>query len=125
MKNLGLVLKKFARHYSITKKTADIIKAFCSKENFAHKYQIAGLVSETKPVDWPKDLRKDDYYINEEGITELLVGSQQPPAKELAEYMGIEIIGNKYVHKEAGTIYTIQKVFDGEINETTVYYWVL
>ena len=40
MKNLGLVLKKFARHYSITKKTADIIKAFCRKENVASKYQL-------------------------------------------------------------------------------------
>ena len=94
MKNPGHVLKRSSRHYSITKKTADITKAFCSKEKFTHKYQIAGLVSESKPVDWPKDLRKDDYYIIEEGITELLVGSQQQPAKELAEYMGIEIIGN-------------------------------
>ena len=44
---------------------------------------------------------------------ELLVGSQQPLAKELAEYMGIKIIGYKYVRKEASTIYTIQKVFEG------------
>ena len=27
--------------------------------------------------------------------------------------MGIKIIGRKYVHKEAGTIYTIQNVFEG------------
>ena len=43
-------------------------------------------------------------------MIELLVGSQQPLVKELAEYMGIKIIGHKYVCKEAGTIYTIQKV---------------
>ena len=52
-------------------------------------------------------------YINEEWMIELLVGSQQPLAKELAEYMGIKIIGHKYIHKEAGGIYTIQKVFEG------------
>ena len=27
--------------------------------------------------------------------------------------MGIKIIGHKYVRKEAGTIYTIQKFFEG------------
>ena len=46
-------------------------------------------------------------------MTELLVRIQQPLAKELAEYMGIKIIGHKYVRKEAGTIQTIQKVFEG------------
>ena len=74
---------------------------------------IGGLISETKPVNWPTDLQKLDLYINEEGMTELLARIQQPLAKELAEYMGIKIIGHKYVRKEAGTIYTIQKVFEG------------
>ena len=46
-------------------------------------------------------------------MIELLVESQKPMAKELAEHMGIKIIGYKYVHKEASTIYTIQKVFEG------------
>ena len=46
-------------------------------------------------------------------MIEQLVGSQQPLAKELAEYMDIKITGHKYVRKEAGTIYTIQKVLEG------------
>ena len=46
-------------------------------------------------------------------MSELLIGSQLPLAKELAEYMGIKIIGHKYVRKEAVTIYTIQKVCEG------------
>ena len=54
----------------------------------------------------------DDYYISEEGMIELLVESQQPLAKELAEYMGIKVIGCKYVRKEASTFYTIQQVFE-------------
>ena len=46
-------------------------------------------------------------------MTELLVSSQQPLAKELAEHIGIKMIGHKYVRKEASTVYTIQKVFEG------------
>ena len=93
-------------------KTSNIVRYHCNRENYAHKWQLAGLVSEMKPVNWPRDSQILDLYINEEGMIELLVGSQQPLAKELAEYMGIKIIGHKYVHKEAGTIYTIQKVFE-------------
>ena len=96
--------KEVCKALQYNKKTADIIKAFCSKENFAHKYRIKEFVSETKPVDWSKDWRKDDYDVSEDGMIELLVGSQQPLAKELAEYMSIKIIGDKYVCKEACTI---------------------
>ena len=46
-------------------------------------------------------------------MRELLVRSQHPLAKELAEYMDIKIIEYKYDRKEAGTIYTIEKVFEG------------
>ena len=66
-------------------------------------------------MNWPTDSQKYEIYINEEGMIELLVGSQQPLAKELPEYMDIKIIGHKYICKEADTIYTIQN-----INETAV-----
>ena len=49
-------------------KAADIVKHLCSKENYAHKWQLTELVSETNFIDWPRDSRKDDYYINEEGM---------------------------------------------------------
>ena len=45
--------------------------------------------------------------------TNHLAQVKQPLAKELVELMGIKIIGHKYVRKEASTIYTIQKVFEG------------
>ena len=64
-------------------------------------------------INWPKDSQKFVTYIGEEGIIELLVGSQQPLTKEPAEYMGIKVIGHKYIRNEADTIYTMQKVFEG------------
>ena len=83
--------------YDKTTKTADIVKAFCSWENDVYKWQLSSVHAACIPFNCPKELRKDDYYINEEGMIELLVGSQQPMAKELAEYMGIKIIRHKYV----------------------------
>ena len=101
-----------ALEYGKVTNTVDIVKHLCSKENYAQKYQLSSVHACT-PINRPKYSQKYDYYINEEGMCELLVGSQLPLAKELAEYMGIKIIGHKYVRKEAGTIYTIQKVFEG------------
>ena len=119
MKSLGHVSGKYVRYWNITKKTANIVKKHVSIENRQHKHELARLISEIKPVNWPKKSQFDEYYINEDGMCKLLVGSQQPLAKELAEYMDIKIIGYKYVRKEAGTSYTIQKVFEG-ISKTTV-----
>ena len=95
------------------KKTADPIKTFCSRESYAQKCQLSSVHATCTPIYWPRGSRKDDYYIIEDGMCELLLGSQQPLAQELAEYMGIKRIGYKYVRKEAGTIYAIQKVFEG------------
>ena len=105
--------KEVCRALEYDAKTPKIVKNHCSKENYTHKWQLAGLISETKPVNWPRNSQRLDLYINEEGMIELLVGNKQPMAKELAEYMGIKIIGYKYARKEANTIYTIQKVFEG------------
>ena len=95
--------------YGKATKFADIVKHLCSKENYTQKYQL----SSVHAINWPKYSQKHNYDISEEGMCELLVGSKQLLAKELAEYMGIKIIGYAYVNKEARTIYTIQKVFEG------------
>ena len=58
----------------------------CSRENYTHKWQLTELVSETKFMDWPRDSRKDDYYISEEGMYELLFPSQQPKAKDFRRH---------------------------------------
>ena len=65
---------------------ADVVRHLCSRENYAHKWQLTGFVSETKPVDWPKDLQKYDIYTNEEGMCELIFGSQQPKAKAFRKH---------------------------------------
>lgn len=38
-------------------------------------------------VDWPKGLQMNNIFINEDRMHELLVSSQQPKAKELADRM--------------------------------------
>ena len=101
-----------ALEYGKTTKAAGVARCLCSKANYAHNWQLSSVVC--KPINWPKwDSNKLDLYINEEGMRELLVGSQQPLAKKLAGYMGIKMIGHKYVRKEASTIYAIKKVFEG------------
>ena len=45
-----------------------------------------GVSAVDKPVDWPKDSRKYDIYINEEGMYELLFSIQQPKAKEFRKH---------------------------------------
>ena len=75
-----------ALEYCKATKTADVVKELCSRENYAHKWQLTGFISKTKPVDWPKDSQKYDIYINEEGIYELAFGSQQPNAKNFRKH---------------------------------------
>ena len=77
-----------------------MLKGHFSSENYPQKCRLIKFVSETNLMDWQKSLKIDDYYINEVGIYDLLVSSQQPLAKELAEYMGIKIMGHKYARKE-------------------------
>ena len=72
-----------ALEYGKATKVADIVKHLCSRENYAHKWQLTEFVFETNFMDWPKDSGKDDFYINEEGMYELVFGSQQPKAKKL------------------------------------------
>ena len=40
------------------KKTANIVKNHCSKENYVQKYQMSGVPAAVTLVDWPKDSQK-------------------------------------------------------------------
>ena len=78
--------REVCRAPEYNKKTADIVKTFCSKENYAQKYQTISVTSAGKPVDWPKDSQKYDIYTNEEGMYELSFSSQQPKAKDFRRH---------------------------------------
>ena len=75
-----------ALEYGDNSKTATIIKQLCSPENIAHKWELTKSSADDL-MNWPKyDPRKDDYYINEEGMYEFLFKSQQPLAKECRQH---------------------------------------
>ena len=69
-----------ALEYEKATKAAHVIKTFCSDKNYAQKYQMSDVVSEST-LDWPKDSQKYDIYINEEGMYKVVFGSHQPKAK--------------------------------------------
>ena len=75
-----------ALEYGNAVKSTDIVKHLCSKENYALKCQLIGLIPETKPVNWPKDSQIYNIYINEEGVYELVFSSQQPEAKNFRRH---------------------------------------
>ena len=68
------------------KKTANIVKYHCGKENYAQKYQMSSAPAAGTPVDWPKDSQKFDIYITEKGIYELLFLGQQPKTKDFRRH---------------------------------------
>ena len=66
-----------ALEYGKATKATDVVRHLCSRENYAHKWQLTGFVSEMKPVAWPKD---------EEETYELLFSSQQSKAKDFRRH---------------------------------------
>ena len=70
-----------ALEYGKATKAADIVNHLCSRENYVHKYQLNELVFETNFMDWPLDSRKDDHYVHEEGMYEMVFSSQQPKTR--------------------------------------------
>ena len=75
-----------ALEYGKATKATDVVRHLCSRENYAHKWQLTGFVSEMKPVAWPKDSQKYNIYTNEEETYELLFSSQQPKAKDFRRH---------------------------------------
>ena len=62
------------------------LKKHVSIENKQHKHELERHAAAAHPLEWPKNSQPDDYYINEEGIYELVFGSQQPKAKAFRKY---------------------------------------
>ena len=78
--------KEVCKALEYNKKTADHMKAFCSSENCNQKHQLIKFPTARNFMDWPRDLRKDDYYIIEKGMYELLFSSQQPKVKNFRRH---------------------------------------
>ena len=72
--------------YGKATKTAHVIKAHVSPENYTQKYQMSSVPAACTLINWPKDLQKYDIYTNEEGMYELLFSSQQPKAKDFRRH---------------------------------------
>ena len=69
-----------------TSKTENILRSHCSQENYAQNYDLTKVHAACTSLEWPPDSRKDEYYLNEEGMYELLFSSQQPLAKKLRKH---------------------------------------
>ena len=63
------------------KKTTHIIKLHCSSESFAQNCGLLKVLTVDTLMDWPKDLREDECYINEKEMHELLLSSHQQKEK--------------------------------------------
>ena len=78
--------REVCRALKYNKKTENIVKNHCSKENYAQKHQMSDVPATVTPVYWPKNSQKFGIYINEEGMYELLFSSQQPKAKNFRKH---------------------------------------
>ena len=78
--------KEVCRSLNYARNTPNVISDHVSPENRAYKYQLVNLPAAGKSVKWPTDSRKDEYYINEQGMYELAFTSQQKEAKEFRKY---------------------------------------
>ena len=75
-----------AIEYGKATKAAHVIKAHVSPENDAHKWQLIKVSAASNSNNCAKDSRKDDYYVNKEGMYEIVFSSQQPKAKDFRRH---------------------------------------
>ena len=68
------------------RRTRDVLKKHVSIENKQHKHELEGRAAAAHPLERPKNSQPDDYYINEEGMYELVFSSQQQKAKDFRRY---------------------------------------
>ena len=78
--------KEVSRALEYNNKTPHIIRGHCSPENHTQKYDLIKVFTVDTLLNWPFDSRKNDYYLNEKGMYELLFSSQQPLAKKLRKH---------------------------------------
>ena len=104
--------KEICQPLKYNRETGHVIRDHCSYENIRHKYELVSLADTS--VQWPKNSQKYDIYINEEGMHELVLKSTMSNATDFAKQLGINIVDNKIISKEAETLSCILKAFKGE-----------
>ena len=104
--------KEICQSFKYHRETGHVIRDHCSCENIRHKYELVGLADTS--VQWPKNSQKYEYYINEEVMHELVLKSTMSNATDFAKQLGINIVDNKIISKEAETLSCILKAFKGE-----------
>ena len=62
------------------------LRKHVSIENKRYKHELKGRAKSAHPLEWPKNSQPGDYYINEEGMNELIFTSQQHRAKAFRKY---------------------------------------
>ena len=106
--------KEVCKALEYQRRTKDILRGHVSIENKRHMRELKGVVSPNTLLKWPKNSQPHEYYLNEEGIRELVLKSKQPKATDLAEHLGINVHKHKYTSKENDSIEIIMKTFHGE-----------
>ena len=94
------------------RKRKDVIREHVSIENKQHRYELQGITDSS--LVWPKNSKPEEYFLNEEGIHELVLKSKMPKSIELAKQLGINIVDNKYLSKETETFSYILTAFKGQ-----------
>ena len=74
--------KEICQSLNYARNTPNVISDHVSPEGLF----MVNLPAAGKLVKWPTDSRKDEYYINEQGMYELAFTSQQKEAKEFRKY---------------------------------------
>ena len=64
----------------------DALKKHVTIENKRHRFELQGSAVTARPLEWPKKSQPDEYYLNEEGMYEVLFGSQQPLVKKFRKH---------------------------------------
>jgi hypothetical protein len=84
------------------------------QDNVEHEDKITIQQLRLKGVQIPTKIHKQTIFINERGVRTLVVKSTLPNAKNIAEELGIDILGSKILRKEADSICEIMKAFNGQ-----------
>ena len=78
--------KEVCKALEYSQRINHVIKDHCTRENYAQKYDLTRGSAANPVLNWPSDSIKNDYYLNEEGMYELVFSSQQPLAKKFRKH---------------------------------------